>query len=394
MKLTERQSASFIRRKGVPMLVGALLYAGLVWLTTIFPLAAAGDVNIRPGVVVPIFFGFIWGPAVGFVTGMAGNLLGDLVSGVVSFPVAQLTDSAFVNLAMGTFLPWQIGNGLMGLVPGLARYVIREYNTARDYLAAIVTAILGIVVGMGAASLMTVGLGVLDATFVFSQYFVPAVWSNIYNTIFLLPILLYNFEHFDPGAFRAFRSRFMRRLLILILTSAGLPILLLGLFLIQPETGAGTGGQGTFLAKLLFTIALTMLFVIVNASMVAQRLSRLIIQLSSAAQLMEKDELTQVHIRELKATPGNDEIGQLCRIFGQMAQETIQRQEAMRKQIRQLHIKIDKERTADQVATIIETDFFQQLEQKVEKLRTEVRVAESERVNGRSALGQLVPSTD
>ena len=95
-----------IGKKLLVPLVGALLYALLNWLTTIFPLAAAGDVNIRPGVVVPIFFGFTFGPAVGFFTGMFGNIMGDLMSGVVSFPVASLTGNPFVDFAMGTFLPW------------------------------------------------------------------------------------------------------------------------------------------------------------------------------------------------------------------------------------------------------------------------------------------------
>lgn len=355
-------------------LVGATLYALLNWLTTIFPLATAGDVNIRPGVVVPIFFGFVFGPAVGFFTGMVGNIMGDLLSGVISFPVSPLTGNAFVDFAMGTFLAWQIGNGLMGMVPGFARRFIPKFNTLRDYFHAILVAMTAIVLGMGTASALTVALGVLDVHFVFTQYFVPAVWSNIYNVIFLLPILLYNFQHFDMNAFRAFRSRFMRRLLFLLLSAAGLPIILLGLFLVQPDMVGGNSDQGLILFKLSFTIILTMLFVIVNASMIAQRLSGVIINLSDAAQLMEADELSIEHIQDLKTTPGDDEISQLCRIFGRMAQETRLRQEDMKRQIRQLHIKIDKSKTASEVASIVETDYFQQLERKVDELRVSVKL--------------------
>jgi HAMP domain-containing protein len=307
-------------------------------------------------------------------TGIAGNIMGDLLAGVVSFPVAPLTGNAFVDFAMGTFLPWQIGNGLMGMVPGFAGRFVPRYNTLRDYLFAMVVSIAAIGIGMGTASILTVALGVLDANFVFTQYFIPAMWSNIYNVIFLLPVLLYNFEHFDINALRAFRSRFMRRLLFLLLSAAGLPIILLGLFLVQPDMASGNSAQGLILFKLLFTIILTMLFVIVNASMIAQRLSGVIINLSDAAQLMEADQLSTDHIQELKETPGNDEISQLCRMFGQMAQETRLRQENMKRQIRQLHIKIDKSRTASEVASIVETDYFQQLERKVDELRVSVKV--------------------
>jgi energy-coupling factor transport system substrate-specific component len=359
------------RHKIATPIIGALLYALLVWLTTIFPLAAAGDVNIRPGVVVPIFFGLAFGPLVGFFTGMVGNFLGDLLSGVVAFPLATVSDNPVTNVLMATYLPWQIGNGLMGLIPGFARRFISGYSRFKDHLVALSFAVSGIIVGMGTASLLTVALG-LDAAFVFSQYFIPAVWSNTYNVIFLLPILLYNFEHFDVNTFHVFRSKFMRRLLFLILSSAGLPIVLLGLFLVQPEVNS-TNDQGLLFFRLLFTVILTLLFVIVNASMVAQRLSRVIVDLTNAAELMEVDELASRQAKELQATPGNDEISQLCRIFGRMAQETLLRQENMRRQIRQLNIRIDKKKTASQVATIVETDYFQELERKVDELRLSLR---------------------
>ncbi|MBE2199038.1 MAG: ECF transporter S component [Anaerolinea sp.] len=369
-----QKQLTLIRKQFLTPVIGAMLYASLAWLTTIFPLATAGDVNIRPGIVVPIFFGLAFGPKVGFFTGMVGNLLGDLLSGVVAFPLPVVSDNAFINFAAGTYLPWQLGNGLMGMIAGFARRLIPRYNTFKDYATALFIAIIGIIIGMGTASALTVALGIADANFVFTQYFIPAVWSNIYNIILLLPVLLYNFEYFDMTAFKALRSKFMRRLLFLILGAAGLPIILLGLFLLQPDAVNGNSDQGVILFKLLFTIILTMLFVIVNASMVAQRLSGVIINLSDAAQLMETDELSPYHIRTLKETPGNDEISQLCRIFGQMAQETRIRQENMKRQIRQLHIKIDTNKTASEVASIVETDYFQQLERKVDELRVSVRL--------------------
>ncbi|MBK8989881.1 MAG: ECF transporter S component [Chloroflexi bacterium] len=369
-----QKQLALIRKKFLTPVIGAMLYASLVWLTTIFPLATAGDVNIRPGIVVPIFFGFAFGPKVGFFTGMVGNFLGDLFSGVVSFPLPEVFDNPWINFAAGTYLPWQLGNGLMGMVPGFARRRIVRFNTLKDYGTALLIAIVGIVVGMGVASILTVAVGIADAYFVFTQYFIPAVWSNIYNVILLLPVLLYNFEYLDFTAFKALRSKFIRRLLFVILGAAGLPIILLGLFLLQPDAISGNNDQGLILFKLLFTIILTMLFVIVNASMVAQRLSGAIVNLSDAAQLMETDQLSAYHIRALKETPGNDEISQLCRIFGQMAQETSMRQENMKRQIRQLHIKIDKNKTANEVASIVETDYFQQLERKVDELRVSIRL--------------------
>jgi energy-coupling factor transport system substrate-specific component len=353
-----------------PFVVGALLYAGLVWLATIFPLAAAGDVNLRPGVVVPIFFGLVFGPWTGFLSGFLGNFLGDIMSGVVVFPVEPITESAWINFAMGTFLPWQIGNGLMGMIPGLlARYGIKRYKTVRDYLLALLFALLGIVVGMGFGSVFTVVLGVLTAEFVFFQYFIPAVWSNTYNTIFLLPIILYNYVNLDPVAFRSFRHGLMRRLLLLILGSAVIPVILFGIFLMQPGTGEVNTDRALLLIKLLFTVILTLLFVIVNASLLAQKITELLLRLADAARLMESGQLSKEQAAKLRTMRGADEISQLCRTFGKMAYETILREEGMRQEIRRLHFKVDRTKTERDVAAITETEYFQQLEEKANQLR-------------------------
>ncbi|MCB0029187.1 MAG: hypothetical protein KDE28_14830, partial [Anaerolineales bacterium] len=142
---------TFLRRRLLPAIVGALLYAGLNWVTTIFPLAAAGDVNIRPGIVIPLFYGFMFGPYTGFFVGLAGNLTGDLLSGVVSFPVASLTGNAFLDFANGTFLPWQFGNGLVGAIPGLFKRLDLQYERLRDFAYAIGIGALAILIGMGSA---------------------------------------------------------------------------------------------------------------------------------------------------------------------------------------------------------------------------------------------------
>ncbi len=89
-------------REVVMMALGAALYGVLSWVFNIVPVPSVSLVSLRPVVVIPIFFGFAFGPAVGFFTGAFGNVLGDALTGWGVFPV------------------WDIGNGLMGLVPGLA----------------------------------------------------------------------------------------------------------------------------------------------------------------------------------------------------------------------------------------------------------------------------------
>lgn len=89
-------------REVVMMAIGAALYGVLSLVFNTIPVPSVSLVSLRPVVAIPIFFGFAFGPAVGFFVGAFGNVLGDALTGWGVFPV------------------WDIGNGLMGLVPGLA----------------------------------------------------------------------------------------------------------------------------------------------------------------------------------------------------------------------------------------------------------------------------------
>jgi uncharacterized membrane protein len=88
-------------REVVYMALGAALYGALSWIFNTIPVPSVSLVSLRPTIVIPIFFGFAFGPVVGFFTGFVGNILGDALTGWGVFPV------------------WDVANGLIGLIPGL-----------------------------------------------------------------------------------------------------------------------------------------------------------------------------------------------------------------------------------------------------------------------------------
>jgi uncharacterized membrane protein len=88
-------------REVVYMALGAALYGVLSWVFNAFPVPSVSLVALRPTIVIPIFFGFAFGPVVGFFTGFVGNVLGDALTGWGVFPV------------------WDLANGLIGFIPGL-----------------------------------------------------------------------------------------------------------------------------------------------------------------------------------------------------------------------------------------------------------------------------------
>jgi len=65
----------------------------------------------------------------------------------------------------------------------------------------------------------------------------------------------------------------------------------------------------------------------------------------------------------------DDALGQLARVFRRMAREVIARERALEREVRQLRIEIDATRSVTQVAEITETDYFQDLQRKADKLR-------------------------
>ncbi|KAB8140370.1 hypothetical protein F8S13_24385 [Chloroflexia bacterium SDU3-3] len=107
-------------REVVFMAIGAALYGVLSWLTnSIFQLPSISLVTLRPAIAIPIFFGVLFGPAVGFFVGFVGNILGDALSG------------------WGISPTWDIGNGLIGLVAGLS-LAFRSRKASLNVLTAII----------------------------------------------------------------------------------------------------------------------------------------------------------------------------------------------------------------------------------------------------------------
>jgi len=91
-------------REVVWMAIGAALYAVFSWLFngTVFVVPSLSQVSLRPAIAIPMFFGYAFGPVVGFFSGAVGNMFGDALTG------------------FGLSPQWSIGNGLIGFIAGMA----------------------------------------------------------------------------------------------------------------------------------------------------------------------------------------------------------------------------------------------------------------------------------
>lgn len=172
----EERSASKIWgigvRQVVYMALGAALYGGLSYLTNILQLPATSNVSFRPAIVIPLLFGAVFGPWVGLFTGGVGNFLGDYISGY------------------GVYWNWDVGNGLIGFVAGLALFITwGRYSKVANIITAEIFGIIAVLVGIGFAAYSDIWVSKYDFAAATGN-FVPAALSDLVNGIILLPILL------------------------------------------------------------------------------------------------------------------------------------------------------------------------------------------------------------
>ena len=101
--------------------------------------------------------------------------------------------------------------------------------------------------------------------------------------------------------------------------------------------------------------------------LLARSIARPIRDLTEAAQALEQDTFEPRLLKQ--SSRSQDDIGQLVRVFLQMAEQIKAREHRLKQQVSELHIEIDEVKKVDQVAEITETDYFQQLQQKAQALK-------------------------
>lgn len=166
-------------REVVYMAIGAALYGVVSWATNFIPASSFSLVSLRPGVAIPLFFGWVFGPVVGFFTGAMGNILGDLLTGWGFFPA------------------WDLGNGLMGLAAGLGCSLLLRANPTqaegvakrREIAAAVIASLAAISIGMGFAAGSSVYLNGYTAIQALAE-FASAAGGNALMAVLFVPMFL------------------------------------------------------------------------------------------------------------------------------------------------------------------------------------------------------------
>lgn len=160
--------------------IGAALYALFNWLSFGIAVPWSNDVSIRPHYGLLTFFGFAFGPVVGFLTGFVGNVVGDQLTGWGAFTSWQ----------------WSVANGLAGMIAGLFPFWMasRMSSPGTKAVTAAVAGVVATVIGFLFIFVELVTQQELGFNAILTTEYIPTVIVNSIAAAIVTPILVLAWE--------------------------------------------------------------------------------------------------------------------------------------------------------------------------------------------------------
>lgn len=312
-----------------------------------FILPGSSFIELRPQIVIPIFFGFLFGPIYGFAAGFLGDRLG----------------YAFQGLDLLYAWNWSIGNGFIGMIPGYFYLKkIRKVSTIKDYQLVILLITLASSLPIFFASYIDTLL--LDIDYMQSVYtlILPAFITDAIFGFLFIPLMLL-------AANKIIFTIATRNMLFI--TYLILPIVILT-YTVSLATVWKNFGSGNFNVYDLYNIGILAFAVMftgfIFSSYIIRKISGPIITIAESAELISKQnyslspELNKVALRK-------DEFGQLAAIFRNMAEKIDIRETQLKREVEELKILIASKDNKQEVSKIVNTEYFKDLRQKAKELR-------------------------
>lgn len=177
---TQDGTWSITTRTIVYAAIGAALYAVFNLISFGFVIPGTQEVSVRPHYGLLTFFGFAFGPIVGFLTGLVGNILGDFLSGYGAF----------------TSWHWSLANGLAGLLAGVfgAMFAARAASSGSRALWAAIAGVLATVIGFIAIFLGLIVTPEMSFNAILTTEYFPVILANSIAAAVVTPILVLAWE--------------------------------------------------------------------------------------------------------------------------------------------------------------------------------------------------------
>ena len=321
---------------------GGLFYGFANFLSGKYYLPGCSFSEMRPQVVLPMFLGFWVGPWAGFLCGCLGDMAGYLIGGKGIL-----------------FAPhWSVANGLMGMIPGLAGYIhAKRVDSIQSFARLLILLLVAVIVPFGFSSAVTYARGALSLHAAVFSLFLPVVITDILWAFLLLPVLL-----------RAFRLMVVRIEMRTILTVYYLVIFAVLATWLTMVVSMSQELHPTQLYSLGALTLLVLLVALVQVGVSTRKITAPVIALTGVARRVAEGDYSHLDdLREMGRRP--DELGTLAGDFDHMVQAVVRREQALKKQVSELKIEIDRKKQHDDIDTITSTDYFKMLKRKAGELR-------------------------
>lgn len=342
------------------VLLGSALYGGMNFLLRDVILPGADFITFRPQLLIPVLFSLLVNPWVGGMIAMAGNFFGDYLIGFGLF-----------------FWPWSIANFFIGFIPGAVRWWgVKSIERVNAFVMVLVFVFLGnaiaLFLGFSAHVLIHGGSTLLITL---RTFYVPAVISNTYLLMLLLPPLLVVFKYLrlniETRAMFMFISISLGVLTIVV--AAVFSSQIIGLSALD-AVGGDSNVQAVLqqmIVRHFNWIGIALVVILIAAASMgyyfSSRFMKPVMQLAEAANLLKQGQWDE---KSCISNPrANDEMTNLIQLFNTMAKEVHQREARMSREIERLKLTIDKKKEDRIVEEITETVFFKKLEEKSSRMR-------------------------
>jgi energy-coupling factor transport system substrate-specific component len=196
-------------RQVIAAILGVALYGLFSHVNLIFILPLGALDVFLPALLIPLFFGVIFGPWVGLVVGGFGFLLGDYVANMWLHDLSWNNGYLFYQSALINYrdlVGWNgvagyLVNALLGLVAGLTRLSIRRYNTAQALAMVGVVCAAGITAGT--ATVVYSAMWLYGSPFYTLREATTALFDtalpNLLLALVVLPLLLWVYDFTARG---------------------------------------------------------------------------------------------------------------------------------------------------------------------------------------------------
>lgn len=152
--------------------IGAALYAVLGLFNFVLP--GTQNVYVRPAYALVPFFGYAFGPIVGFFTGFVGNIAIDQITGYGAF----------------TAWNWSLANGFAGLLAGILPAMMgARMASSNKIVSSAIVAVVATLIGFAFVVTDIWVFGTAPETVLTGSY-IPVVIANTLSAVILTPILV------------------------------------------------------------------------------------------------------------------------------------------------------------------------------------------------------------